>query len=211
MSAAATAVWTSRFSQLDVTTGACVSSPLSDMLACAGMQALQRTAVSVGLGQHSTVATTRSSSSGQFSGHRGVPVGSLPARHISKQRSFPCLALQSPQYRQRQPWRRQVLAAPQATLASAGNGSSAGVQARDSSTAEATYADFDWRDQWYPVAFVRDMPEGAHPRVCPDESAAAWDIGAVPSSSAVGSLPIASFKSLNSRLLLQGSIPAQQT
>ena len=150
--------------QLDGTAGTCVSSPTSDMLACTGMQVLQRPAVCVGSGLHSTVVTTCSSSSRRFLGRRGLPLGSLSARHISNQRSSPRLALTSPQHRQRQPWRLQAFAGPQATLAPAKTSSSAGVEVRDSSAAEAAYADFDWRDQWYPVAFVRDMPEGALPR-----------------------------------------------
>lgn len=156
----------SQFSQLNGTTDACVSSPVLDTLACTGMQALLRTAAGVGLDLHRTVATTRSSSSRHIPGRQGVPLSSLSARHISKQRSFPRLALQSPQHRQGQPWRRQALAAPQAAVAPARNGGSAGVEARDSGTAEAAYADFDWRDQWYPVAFVRDMTEGARPHEC---------------------------------------------
>ena len=162
LSTALNVVRTSHFSQLNGTAGACVGSPIVDTFACTGMQALQRTAAGVGFGLHSTVATTRSSSSSRhISGLRGVPLGSLLARHISNQRSFPRLALHSPQHRQRQSWRRQALAAPQAVAAPARHGSSTGVEAQDSNAAESAYADFDWRDQWYPVAFVRDMPEGA--------------------------------------------------
>jgi hypothetical protein len=148
-----------------------VSSPILDMLACTGMQALQHTAPGVGFSLHSTGATTRSSSSGHIPGHRGVPFGNLLARDIGKQHSFPRIARHSSQHGQGHSWRRQALAAPQAVVAPARNDSSAGIEARDSGAAEAAYADFDWRDQWYPVAFVRDMPEGARTRNVPDITA----------------------------------------
>ena len=128
------------------------------------MQALLSTAVGQGHGTHSRTAASTSHSvraCWKHMAHALSPQGISQVRHISSQRSLAPQARGDRQRRRDQPWRRRLML-PGVCTASAGNGSSAVTASpSDSASSEAAYADFDWRDQWYPVAFVRDMPEGA--------------------------------------------------
>jgi hypothetical protein len=55
----------------------------------------------------------------------------------------------------------QDTAASPAGSGTRGNGQATSESTTDAATAAAAYASFDWRAQWYPVAFARNLPEGA--------------------------------------------------
>jgi hypothetical protein len=52
-------------------------------------------------------------------------------------------------------------AAGRVDVGTLGSGPAPAERTTDAAAAEAVYANFDWRNQWYPVAFAKDMPEGA--------------------------------------------------
>lgn len=78
-----------------------------------------------------------------------------------------CRRARQLQGRRRQRRQPRKLSAATAAAAAAVTESAAGPRPPDdayavgSAAAEAAYNSFDWNAQWYPVAFARDMPEGA--------------------------------------------------
>lgn len=118
-------------------------------------------------------SSTRGSSVMQRPAVLKPPQGRLVTQlHFSGRGRAPqrSLAPQQPRQRwQQRPQPPRLIAAQASATAASGNGSGAGVKSRvhakaaDRASAEAAYASFDWKAQWYPVAFVRDMPEGEAP------------------------------------------------